>query len=84
MSEAPSESSVRIVDVDDAPQPDTVPQDHPDESDGSESSSDGEPDDNHQDDASDAADDLSENDQQVNGDGTRVVTPPSSPLASQS
>ena len=84
MSTAPSDASVRIVDLDDDTAQDTVPQGPDDEVAGSEPGSDGQDASEHDDLASNASEYESGADDQVNGDGTRAVSPPSSPPASQS
>ena len=80
MSEAPSESSVRILDENDgAP----AAHDRRDESDGSESADDASGVEDNAEAESNASVEMLDDDQHVNGDGTRVVTPPLSPSASQ-
>ena len=84
MSEAPSENSVQVVDQDDTTAPPVEDIDRQHESDGSVSDSDASGDDNGVEVEDGDSDGSQDDDKGLNGDGTRVTTPPASPTASQS
>ena len=83
MSKAQSENSVRVVDDDELTAPSMPDADQRDEFEGSLLDNDALGDENSLDANSDGSDVILDENQDVNGDGTRADTPPASPSASQ-